>query len=433
MRKTQYNDANSLLNEIFLDDITENEKFEVDINKGIVSVELGDFEQAKVILNDEFPESFIENNQNLFLKGLIYKAIAMIRTSELNDAISFLNTILPELIHFKFDYLEALAYNWLGNAYWFKGDLQESLNYHKLAFNIRSSINNVDGIATSLNNMAIIYRVQGKLKKSIEVLNKALNYDLLSIKVKSYVFSNRGVSYYELGDFLKALDDHIISYDLRLTTGARFLISDAIFNIIRTAFSLRDLDLLKKYHDRLDKIPDYPSIKSLKFMSNAYSKMLIDPKSSLDCWEEALNDDSLEFGYKLKCYEEMLNIYSTETFFKKESVLKLLDDFEKMVKENQIYSSLPKIYFVRAIIYKNIFEMEKAQQCLNEMISISREHGLPFHENLAKLELESLDQYLQKFTNIYHNEVQHMPETDTKDIISYIHNFGLLLSDKFET
>ena len=168
-------------------------------------------------------------------------------------------------------------------------------------------------------------------------------------------------------------------------------------------------------------------------MVSAYIKMLTDPKSSLEEWNEALKDESLEFGYKLFCYEELLSIYTTQNSIKHENVLALLENFEKMSKENNLFASLPKIYFVRALIYKNLFEIVKAEKYLNDVISISLVHGLPFHENLARIELKNLKEQMEKFNRIYEHEPDNDLNLDYENVISYIQNFKYILSEKFET
>ena len=141
----------------------------------------------------------------------------------------------------------------------------------------------------------------------------------------------------------------------------------------------------------------------------------------------------MEFGYKLFCYEELLSIYSTQISFKQETVLALLDKFEKMSLDNNFYASLGKIYFVRALIYKNLFEIQKAENYLEKVISISLVHGLPFHENLARIELKNLKEQINKFNLIYQHRPDDEVELDYKNVISYIQNFKSILSEKFET
>ena len=428
-----FTEANHVLESISTKDLSENENFIYIIYKGMVLYEIGDFEEARKWLNNKFTNSFIENNKELFFTCLIYQAMVMIRTSELDNAINFLNTFLPDIIELRNDSLESLIYNWLGNAYWLRGTLQESLDYYELALKIRRIQDKKLDIATSLNNIANIYRVQGMLKKSIAILNEASELDVNSLKIRSYILLNRGLAYFDLGEYQKARIDFINSYNLRKSSGSYYLISDSIFNIIRSAYVLKDVDLLLEYSQYLDELTNYPAIKSIKLMVSAYSKMLSDPKSSLEDWNEALKDESLEFGYKLFCYEELLSIYSTQNSFKHENVLALLDNFEKMSKDNNLFASLPKIYFVRALIYKNLFEIQKAEKYLNDVISISLVHGLPFHENLARIELKNLKEQMEKFNLIYQHQSDDEVELDYENVISYIQNFKSILSEKFET
>ena len=428
-----FGQAADTLNNIIVKNLSNEEKNTYAIYQGMVLYEQGHYQKSMEWLNYNFDQSFIESNKIFFFTGLVFKAMIMIRTSQLSEGIAYLKNLLPEIINIKDNSLESLIYNWFGNTYWLQGNLKESLGYHELALSLRRNLGNDTTLATTLNNIGLIYRVQGKLKKSIEIYNELVSFNLPSVKGKSSVLVNRGLSYFELGDLHNALNDQIKGYDLRIASGSPYLISDSIFNIIRIAYSLKNLTLLEDYIKKFDSMVEIPSVNTLRLMSNAYIKMLTDPKSSLDDWNEALQNKSLEFGYKLLCYEELLSIYSTQSSFKHENILALLDNFEIMSKDNNLFASLAKIYFVRALIYKNFFEIQKAEKYLNDVISISLVHGLPFHENLARIELKNLKEHMNKFNLIYQHQPADEVELDYKNIISYIKNFKSILSEKFET
>ena len=188
----------------------------------------------------------------------------MIRTSQLSEGIAYLKNLLPEIINIKDNSLESLIYNWFGNTYWLQGNLKESLGYHELALSLRRNLGNDTTLATTLNNIGLIYRVQGKLKKSIEIYNELVSFNLPSVKGKSSVLVNRGLSYFELGDLHNALNDQIKGYDLRIASGSPYLISDSIFNIIRIAYSLKNLTLLEDYIKKFDSMVEIPSVNTLR-------------------------------------------------------------------------------------------------------------------------------------------------------------------------
>lgn len=426
-------EANKFLEKMNLNNLSEEEKNQYHVLKGMVLYELGDFKESTNFLSYDFSENFISGSKFLFYKGLIYKAMSMVRISQLSDAIDYLNILLPEIIEFKNLDLEALIYNWLGNAYWLNGNLQEALNYHEMALKIRKRNGNTVEIATSLNNLALIYRVQGKLKKSVEIYDEILSFNMNTLKGNSIALSNRGMAYYELGELDRALQDQVKGYNLRVNSGSKYLISDSIFNIIRIAYSLKNVNLLQEYIKKFDSIKEVPSIATIKIMANAYIKMLEKPVGSIEDWKLAVMDQNLEFGYKLIAYEEILNIYSKKDHFNFSQVMELLDNFEKLAKENNIYAILPKINFVRALIFKSLFELDKTKYYLNETIAISRNHGLPYHENLAKRELEDITNHMDKFNEIYKNKEEDSDDFQSKEIVSYIQNFKLILSEAFET
>ncbi len=68
----------------------------------------------------------------------------------------------------------ALAYSDLGNCYTRVNKLNEALDYHKKAYNLRRSLGLDVKAAGSLSNISIIYKQQGKFKESAECMMKAL-------------------------------------------------------------------------------------------------------------------------------------------------------------------------------------------------------------------------------------------------------------------
>lgn len=432
LSKGKFGQANDVLDKIEFDSLSIEDKNRFAINKGMVLYELGSFQESNEWLTFEFDNTFIEKNKIFFYKGLVYKAMNMVRTSQLTRAITYLNSLLVEILPEKNDDLESIVLNWLGNAYWLKGNLKESLNYHEMALRIRRNTSNMTDIATSLNNIALIYRVQGKLKRSIGIYDEIISFGLPSLKGRSVILTNRSLAYFELGDLEKALDDQVKAFELRVSSGSQFLIADSIFNIIRTAYSLKNSSLLAEYNKKFDELEELPSVLSLKLMAQAYIKMIDNPSLTIDDWKFALNDSSLEFSYKLICYEEILSIYSLQYSYNFVQILEILSNFEHLAKKNNLYASLTKINFVRALLYKNLFEMDKAEHYFNEAIIISDNYGLPFHGDLAKLELQNLDIQMKKFNNLYENKQENILENDSKDILTYIQNFKSLLSDRFE-
>ena len=421
-----YKEASDELKKINYDQLGEIAQFQYNTLFGIIFFKNGDYKTSEEWISKAVPDDLNPENRYLYLLGSIYKAMDWIRSSKINEGINYLNALLPELLSFKCDDLEALIYNWLGNSYWLKGNLKESLIYHKMALTIYKRLNNLEA-ANSLNNMGIIYRVQGNLKKAITNFNEGLNLNPKNNLNKSFLYSNRSLSYFDRGDFKLALEDQKYALDLRLKAGSTFLSADSLFNIIRIADSLNDNKLLQENFEKLNKFPDYPEIVYLKKMAKNYAhkhKELL----KLEHWKEALNFPSLEFGYKLLCYEEILMIEVNQNINQVERILEFIEEFENIAETNNLYPSLVKIRIIKGMIYKNLFELPKAIECLNDAIVVSTDFGLPYHEKLARQELENLNQNIHSFDNFYKSE-ERENEVNGNDILSYIKNFKIILEE----
>ena len=310
--------------------------------------------------------------------------------------------------------------------------MRESLSYHELNILIRKKTGSIEDICTTLNNLGLIFRTQGKLRKSIEIYDEALSYDLDNNKVKSYLYSNRGIAYFELGLFDLALKNELEAFKLRIQSRSDYLISDSLFNLIHTTYYMKDKPLMMKYAKKYSSLKKSTSISSLETIATAYLKMIDDPLSALDNWKETLSDESLEFGYKLICYEEILLIYVSESTFDLNKIFEYLNGFEHVSKINNLISSQAKINFIKAIIHKKYFEIEQAKEFLQRTITISKEHGLPYHEYLAKKELDSITEKMEHLDYIYNGEIEPIQVIDSEDIILYIQEFKSILSKLFE-
>ena len=424
--------AHDSLEVIDYNTLSNKQKIEFHILKGMLYVELGEYKKADQVLQYEQIEFINQLDKNLYYYASIYKGILLSRTSRLSESLNYLNSLLPDILLFKNSKFESLVYNWIGNTYWLKGNMKECLSYHELALNLRQQFGSPSEIATSLNNIGIVYRVQGKLRKSIEIFNKALVYEIQNIRVKSILHTNLGYAYFELGEFDSALEDHIESYNYALESGSKSLISDALYNIIHALYKLQDEVLLIQYLEKLNSLEESQATKSFKLMANAYFKMLDNPLSAIDDWKEVSLDDSLEFNYRINCYEEILLIYLSENTFNKKMIFDYLDTFESVSKNNGLFSSLAKINFIKALIYKNLFEFEKAEFYLNKTILLSYEYGLPYHERLAREELDNIKEKMQKFDIFYQNKEAPFEDSKPTEIISYIQNFKQILSESYE-
>ena len=137
-------------------------------------------------------------------------------------------------------------------------------------------------------------------------------------------------------------------------------------------------------------------------------------------------------------YEEIISLSITNWIENKEkfdTIITLIDDFESLALEKQLYSSIAKLNIIRAMVFKHTFDFPNATTCLKKTISLSTTYGLPYHKKLAKEELHSINKKMLKFNEIYEKNNSPAPDQnilDKNEILSYIQNLGLILSSSYE-
>ena len=112
-----------------------------------------------------------------------------------------------------------LSYNNIGYAYMNLGEIPKAIKYYNLSLKTHEKINNLPGIAMALGNLAYQYQMLGDIAKAIE-----LNHECLKIKEKvlrssksaskisdakkglATTFNNLGVIYKDQGEYALALE-----------------------------------------------------------------------------------------------------------------------------------------------------------------------------------------------------------------------------------
>ncbi len=116
----------------------------------------------------------------------------------------------------------ATSYNNMGLVYDAQGDYAKALEYHNKALKIRLATfgENHPDVATSYNNMGLVYYSQGDYAKALEYYNKALKI-WLAIFGENHPnvatsYNNMGMVYYAQGNYAKTLKYHNKALEIRL-------------------------------------------------------------------------------------------------------------------------------------------------------------------------------------------------------------------------
>lgn len=116
-----------------------------------------------------------------------------------------LDTLAEKLKNEKF---KGIAYNYLGNAYFHKGELATSFKYHHKAVVIREKSAFDRALAGSYSNIGVVYHVLGKKDEAVEAYTKSMEV-LKTVKHKTAqgnVLNNLGLLFAEEGNYELALE-----------------------------------------------------------------------------------------------------------------------------------------------------------------------------------------------------------------------------------
>lgn len=417
--------------------ITSEKELEIwDLHKGMLDYELGQYSDAESRLTSTLDKIGDKNSAYYVYKARIFLCMLYCRTARVDKSFKKLELVLNDENIRVFPDLHALALNWQGNGHWLAGKLDVGLEYHQQALEIRTKLNDLIGITQTMNNIGIIYRVQGKLTEALELFNKALGMDSQNLKSSSYLYVNRGTIYFELGDYEDAIKNHEKAYKLRLKSGGDFLIADSIFNLIKTLAPLKDFARIKNYLKQFPETSqEYTRTQALQSMVKAVVYHTEGKRElSIECWETALAIQGIEFGYQIYCHEGIIEILvqqwrDGEANVTQTKIFDQLQKWEVLTKSNSLIPSLCKVYIIRANIHKLNMEWGDARKYLTQCILIASETGLPLHEKLAKDDLKSLNVLEGKIGKIYTFEQKNQEvRLNLDETLAYIKNLPQALA-----
>lgn len=168
--------------------------------------------------------------------------------------------IANELLHFAQStgqqIAEGNAYSSMGVVYWYKGDYQNALNFHKYALETREAAGYKEGISRSLYNIGLIYDDQGNFPMALE-------YYLRSLRVEEEIndkdgmaqsYNNIGLIYYSQKNFSEALKNLNQSVKMRLETNDKWGLSESYSNIGIVYHDMGDTAHALKNYERAFKL-----------------------------------------------------------------------------------------------------------------------------------------------------------------------------------
>lgn len=152
----------------------------------------------------------------------------------------------------------ATSVNNIGEIYRIQSNIPLALKFHHKSLKLRTAINHREGMAQSLHNIALIHKQQGDYKL-------ALKYNLNSLKIKKKINDNVGLAttlnnigtiHREMNNHDLALDYFNQSFSIRKNHGDKRGMSNSLNNIGAIYSFKNNLDLALSYHRRALKIEE---------------------------------------------------------------------------------------------------------------------------------------------------------------------------------
>jgi two-component sensor histidine kinase len=113
-----------------------------------------------------------------FPSGQIWCLYQVGRAYEIKDKLDSTFAIYNRALHIAKKHDDSLSraklLNAIGVTHYFSGNLHDALIYYSRGFSLSDSLAYKEGIAYALNNMAVIYRLQRRYEKALEIYDKSL-------------------------------------------------------------------------------------------------------------------------------------------------------------------------------------------------------------------------------------------------------------------
>ncbi len=265
-----------------------------------------------------------------------------------------------------------------GILYWYKGDLDTSLEFHKQSLVNGEEVNNKISIADSYNNIGLVYWSKGDFDRSIEYYNRALSiFDDLGIKQKvARILTNLGIAYSQKGDLDKALEYQQRSLEIKRKLSIKRDIAISVINV-GVVFQLKgELDHALDYYQKglqlTEEIDSKPYIAlALNNIGNIFD-LKGDPNSAIEYFERSLKLYK-ELGIKEKIALLLVNIGSYCS--QKGNFKEAFDNFNQslVIYEeigNNLGSSVVLLELVQEALEQN--EQELIEEYLNKFQQINK-------------------------------------------------------------
>ena len=384
---------------------------------------LGEREKALNIAEKIWPT--IRNLENLLfiLDYLIFKTNALWIMGELDNGIKIVEEHLdliaelqPKVPKDKEESSKLKTSKFLRNVgilYWYKGDLENSLEYHTQSLASGEEINDKSSIGDSYNNIGLVYWSKSDMDRSIEYYQRALTiFEELGMNQKvAGILSNLGNAYTMKGDLDKALELQQRSLKIKKKYSDKIATAISVINV-GVVFQLKgELDQALDYYQKgllqSEEIDSKSNIAlALNNIGNIYG-LKCDPDSAIEYYERSLKLYK-EFGIKEKIALLLVNIGSNCR--EKGNIKEAIENFNQSIViydelGNTMGSAIVLLELVQEALDQN--DQDLVQEYLNKLQQINKSANI-----------RSIDQRF-RLAKALSLKVSDQPRNKTKAIVMF--------------
>ncbi len=218
LKKEKYKDALQLVQKLTAQKVLlDDDRLKCLLLESRIRVKLGDMEKATLLIDEGLDAVLRDENPSLAVDFLTVKSEISWRLGKLDEGLIAVKDamVLLEKLESKYKGNQEgelkrrkgeLLHNG-GNIYWYKGNLDTALEYHKESLAIREGQGDIQGMAGSYNNLGLVYWSRGDLDEALEYYGKSLliNEELGNKRNMAVTLTNMGNAYTRKGDLDKAL------------------------------------------------------------------------------------------------------------------------------------------------------------------------------------------------------------------------------------
>ncbi len=392
LEKGDYKDALKLVEELVNQEgLAADNRFACSLLESQLWLKLGESERALKLVEATLRGAREEANPLIVVDALIVKAEISWRSGKLGEGLELLaegegllkgiakEQVLEEEVKRRTGEIS----HHRGVIFWYKGELDQALEYHQESLAISETLGDQYGVAGALNNLGLVFWSKGDYNQAIEYYQRslAIREQQGNRRFIATTLNNMGNCFSLIGDFDQALECHQRSLAIREELEIWHDISSSLTNIGVIHQMRGDLDKALEYYQRSLEISKEQKSKrdlalALHNMGSAYSlKGELD--QALDFFQRSLTSYR-ELGTRHKTALTLMNIGRIHR--KKGSKTEALDYFQQSLA---IFEDIGNEQYTAIVVYELLWialdsgESSLAEQHLKRLKEISeRTEGL---------------------------------------------------------